>query len=279
MATRKDLKHNGKNIRNRSKLKRSNQTREDSTTRQTGEATWIYGIHAVSAALANSNRNCLRLVATQNGADALACENQASRDQISTEIVQKHVLEDMLPRDVVHQGVALLTGPTPQQSVAELIAFTSGRNRTLLVALDQVTDPQNIGAVIRSAAAFGASAVIVPDRHTPQTTAALVKAASGAIETIPLSRAPNLVRALEQMRRAGFWLVGLDVDAREQLSDVQLPDKCVLIFGAENKGIRRLTRKTCDILVRIPTLGAVQSLNISATAAVTLYEWNRQRDD
>lgn len=141
--------------------------------------------------------------------------------------------------------------------------------------LDQVTDPQNVGAALRSAAAFGAYAVVAPDRNTPEATGAMAKAASGALETVPLIRPNNLVRALETLKDSGFWVVGLDMDAPQNLPDADLPERCVLALGAEGRGLRRLTRETCDLMVRVPITGAVESLNVSASAAVALYEWVR----
>ncbi len=234
---------------------------------------WIFGIHAVSAAISNPNRICKRVVATKDFEGSL--ESAAVR--IVVETVGKREIEALLPPGAVHQGIALQVSPLPITSVEDTAAVAAGQKRTLVVALDQVTDPRNVGAVLRSAAAFGAVAVLVPDRHTPETSGILTKAASGAVETVPLVRPTNLVRALERLKSSGFWVVGLEVDAPARLSETDLPDKCVLALGAEGKGLRRLTRETCDLMVNIPMAGDIQSLNVSASAAVALYEWARQQ--
>ena len=234
---------------------------------------WIFGLHAVSAAISNPNRICKRLVATKDFEGSL----ESAAVGIVVETVGKHEIEALLPPGAVHQGIALQASPLPFTSVEDTAAVAARQERTLVVALDQVTDPRNVGAVLRSAAAFGAVAVIVPDRHTPETSGILAKAASGAIETVPLVRPTNLVRALERLKSSGFWVVGLDVDAPACLSETDLPDKCVLALGAEGRGLRRLTRETCDLMVNIPMAGDIQSLNVSASAAVALYEWARQQ--
>jgi 23S rRNA (guanosine2251-2'-O)-methyltransferase len=230
---------------------------------------WLYGVHAVTAALANPNRKCLRLLATPGSAANLM------DSPIEPEIVDRDVLDDALPYGAVHQGLALLTADLPSLSIEDVAHHAEGRKRTVVVVLDQVTDPQNIGATLRSAAAFGAFAVIVPDRNTPEATGAMAKAASGALETVPLIRPNNLVRALEALKTHGFWVVGLDMDAPSSLPEADLPDRCVLALGAEGRGLRRLTRETCDMMVRVPMTSQIESLNVSASAAVALYEWSR----
>jgi 23S rRNA (guanosine2251-2'-O)-methyltransferase len=194
---------------------------------------------------------------------------------IEVEIVTRDAVGAVLPPGAVHQGVALQVLPLEPQFIEDIARHADKNGRTVVIALDQVTDPQNVGAALRSAAAFGAYAVVVPDRNTPEATGAMAKAASGALETVPLIRPNNLVRALETLKENGFWVVGLDMDAPQNLPDADLPERCVLALGAEGRGLRRLTRETCDLMVRVPITNAVESLNVAASAAVALYEWVR----
>jgi 23S rRNA (guanosine2251-2'-O)-methyltransferase len=234
---------------------------------------WLYGAHTVRAALANPERSLRRLLATAEAARALP------PGRIQPEIVDRAALEAVLPPEAVHQGLALLADPLPEVGVED-IAFQAGADpaaRSVVVVLDQVTDPQNVGAVLRAGAAFGARAVVVHDRNAPQVTGALAKAASGALETVPLVRAVNIVRALEALKDAGFWCAGLAEDAGTALAAADFAPRTALVLGAEGEGLRRLTRETCDLLVRIPTRGALASLNVAAAAAVALYELARSR--
>lgn len=240
---------------------------EKHTQNQSG--LWLYGIHAVTAALTNPARKCRRLLATTGAAAHLP------EGSIEAEIVDRDTLDAALPFGAVHQGLALLTADLASKSIEDVAKHADSQERTVVVVLDQVTDPQNIGATLRSAAAFGAYAVIVPDRNTPDATGAMAKAASGALETVPLIRPSNLVRALETLKSNGFWVIGLDMDAPVSLPDADLPDRCVLALGAEGRGLRRLTRETCDMMVRVPMTSQIESLNVSASAAVSLYEWRR----
>ena len=239
-----------------------------------GGQPWLYGLHAVRAALANPDRRFRRLLIADNFAGDLLQE--AGNLPIQPEVVERELIDAVLPPGAVHQGVALLADPLVELDVREIGEMAESLPRTVVVALDQVTDPQNVGAVLRSASAFGASAVIVPERHAPETTGALAKAASGALEAVPLLRPTNLVRALDTLKAAGFWIVGLDMNAPQTLAEADLPARCVLALGAEGRGLRRLTQETCDIMVRIPMSGDIESLNVSASAAVSLYEWARQ---
>ncbi len=235
---------------------------------------WLYGTHAVSAALANRARHITRLLATAQAAEHLAAAGLAQR--LPPEIVDRDVIEGMLPPGAVHQGLALLAVPLPDRHVTDLAVHADAMGRTVAVALDQVTDPQNIGAVLRTAAAFGAAGVIVTDRHAPEATGALAKAASGALETVPLIRPTNLVRGLDELKKAGFWTIGLDAEGAEPIDRIDLPERTILVLGAEGAGLRRLTRENCDMIAAIPMSGAMESLNVSASAAVALYEWARR---
>ncbi|MDJ0947158.1 MAG: 23S rRNA (guanosine(2251)-2'-O)-methyltransferase RlmB [Kiloniellales bacterium] len=227
---------------------------------------WLYGLHSVAAALGNPERRCLRLLATRQGAEALAASGGSP---LPPQIAGREDLERALPPGAVHQGVALLVEPLPARDLA---AILPPEGPAVVVALDQVTDPQNLGGILRSAAGFGALAVVTQERHAPGVTPALAKAASGALEAVPLVQVNNLVRALEGLKKEGFWVVGLDAEAGEPLSALDAGPRVVLLLGAEGAGLRRLTRETCDFLAAIPLQGPVASLNVSTAAAIGLYE-------
>jgi 23S rRNA (guanosine2251-2'-O)-methyltransferase len=186
-------------------------------------------------------------------------------------------LDALLPPGAVHQGLALLVAPLPEKSVGDICDATRDAESARVIVLDQVTDPQNVGAVLRSAAAFGAAAVIVQDRHAPPVTGVLARAASGALEHVALVRAVNLNRALGELKDAGFWTVGLAGAAAQPLSAIRADNKCALVLGAEGAGLRRLTREACDALARIPIADTMESLNISNAAAIALYELTREK--
>ncbi|WBU55953.1 TrmH family RNA methyltransferase [Paracoccus sediminicola] len=233
------------------------------------ETIWLFGLHAVRDALANPAREKLRLVVTQNALDRLG-----DHGGLTPEITDARVFDRTvgLPPDSVHQGCALEVRPLSWGNLDEIAI--AGAGRPLLVALDRVTDPHNVGAILRSAEVFGARAVIAPARHTAPETGALAKTASGALERQPYLRIGNLADALETLKAAGYVTVGLAGEATESLDMVLdgLGDRPVcLVLGAEGPGLRERTRDTCDHLARIEVAGTFGSLNVSNAAAVALY--------
>lgn len=238
---------------------------------QVGGPYWIYGHHAVTAALGNPERKLLRLART--GPDIAPGEVEGgSADWPEWEQVPRDILESWLPAGAVHQGIAVKVHPLPEQGIEDVVQDAAERARAVVVILDQVTDPQNVGAILRSAAAFGALAVVLTERHAAPESGALAKAASGALEHVPLIRVANLARAIEILKKGGFWIAGLAAEAERTLAQAKLTGKVGLALGAEGPGLRRLTREHCDLLVRLPTGGAIDHLNVSNAAAVSLYE-------
>jgi 23S rRNA (guanosine2251-2'-O)-methyltransferase len=234
-----------------------------------GGGVWLYGLHAVTAALGNPARHVRRLAATREGAAKLSRLAPAA----APDILDRQSLDRLLPPGAVHQGIALSADPLVQPDLEEIIARAA--ETATLVVLDQVTDPHNIGAVLRSAAAFGALAVLQTERGAPAATGIVAKSASGALEAVPLVAATNLARALERLKQESFWCVGLDGGAEQTLADAAPGGRIALVLGAEGKGLRRLTREHCDLLVRLPTRPPFTSLNVSNAAAVALYELAR----
>ena len=245
----------------------------------------LYGTHAVAAALANPSRRCHRLIVTQESAaqldgriDARALPLAARALLDAPQIVSRQDLAALLPDGAVHQGIVLETAPLPAVDLASTCreAAQAANGPRTVVVLDQVTDPQNVGAILRSAAAFAVGAVVVQDRHSPQGAGALAKAASGALETVPLARVVNIARALVVLKEMGFWCLGLDAAAAAPLAAVNLKSPLALVLGAEGQGMRRLTRERCDLTAHIPMFGAMASLNVSNAAAIALYEAARR---
>lgn len=242
-----------------------------------GGRLWLYGTHAVRAALANPLRRCRRLLVTRPALPSIqAVARDGTAGAPSPEISERHDIERLLPRDAVHQGMALLVDPLPVVGLDDVLGATTGQSDAVIVVLDQVTDPRNVGAVLRSAAAFGVQAVVVPRRHAPEATGSLAKAASGALESVPVVRTVNLARGLREIKEAGFWCVGLDARDGTAIAEAEFGGRLALVLGAEGSGLRRLTRDGCDVLVRIPLGGGVESLNLSSSAAIALYEVRRR---
>lgn len=234
---------------------------------------WLWGTHAVKAALANSGRKSRKLLVLP-GSDPVILQ-LASRSRVTVETVDMTGISRALPREAVHQGLALLTSPLEDLDVSEVVE--EAKSPCCLVLLDQVTDPHNFGAVIRSAAAFGASGIIVQDRHSPPASGVLAKAASGALETVPIIRVVNIARTLESLGEQGFLRLAFADEAAVPLDQVDLNRNVVLVLGSEGDGLRRLTRECCDQAIRLPTTAAMPSLNVSNAAAVALYAWSVAR--
>ena len=232
------------------------------------QSVWLYGRHPVLAALANPERRIERLLATKDVAERHAAEFAGK----SPQILARDELAQRLPAGAVHQGLAVLTSPLEEPALEDVLARCG--DDALVLALDQVTDPHNVGAILRSAAAFGAAAVIVTERNAPADTGVLAKAASGALEIVPLMRAVNLARTLDQLKEASFWTYGLAETGDAPIGTLDLKGRVAIVLGAEGEGLRRLTAEKCDRLVTIPTQAALAALNVSNAAAVASYEWS-----
>ncbi len=248
---------------------------------QLGGNLWLYGIHPVSEALGNKQRKIIRLVATPEVRDQIAEQlKQIGKHHdysVVLETLDRVSLDRLLSAGAVHQGVAVLVEPLEQPDIYEVCDRAESASSSLLLILDQVTDPHNVGAILRSAAGFGAQAVIVTERNAASESGVLAKAASGALEHVPLVPVTNLARAMAQLKEAGFWCIGLAAEAGETLAEIDLSGRVAIVLGAEGAGLRRLTRDSCDKLARLPTQGPISQLNVSNAAAIALYEAARRR--
>src|SRR6478735_2536595 len=224
----------------------------------------FWGKHAVAAALDNPARKVLRAWATREAAGFMRFP-----DNIPVTLADVADLGRLVPHDAPHQGIVIEAEPLEDMWLADLLAEAG--ERSVLLVLDQVTDPHNVGAILRSAAAFGAVGIVTQDRHAPPEGGALAKAASGALERVPWIRVVNLARALEEMAEAGFWRIGLAGEAKSTLSEALGPPRVALVLGAEGPGMRQNIREHCDALAKLPISDAVESLNVSNAAAVALY--------
>lgn len=223
----------------------------------------LYGWHTVTAALANPKRRFRKLFLTENAARRLADENIDTR--VTPEIVRPQAIDQRLGPDAVHQGLLAETDPLPAPGIETL------PREGIVLVLDQITDPHNVGAILRSAAAFAVKAIVTTARHSPEATGVLAKSASGALELVPMVLVQNLARALNEMNETGFMTVGLDSEGSENLSAVALQAPLALVLGAEGKGLRQLTRETCRVVARMDMPGDIKSLNVSNAAALALY--------
>jgi 23S rRNA (guanosine2251-2'-O)-methyltransferase len=223
----------------------------------------LYGWHTVAAALANPQRQIRKLMLTENAARRLADDNIDTR--VTPEIVRPSVIDQRLGPDAVHQGLLAEADPLPSPDIDTL------PQQGIVLVLDQITDPHNVGAILRSAAAFAVKAIVTTARHSPEATGVLAKSASGALELVPLVTVQNLARALTEMNDQGFMTVGLDSQGSATLGAVALQQPLALVLGAEGKGLRQLTRETCSVVARLDMPGEIKSLNVSNAAVLALY--------
>ncbi len=232
---------------------------------------WIYGNHAVEAAMANENRHISRIICTSAAKAKLDTLRDSGRHP-AVEQLDPQAFAKLVPADTVNQGAAAKVDVLEQPDLHEIL---ESAGEAPLVLLDQVTDPHNVGAILRSAAAFGAVAVVVTAHNSAHETATLAKSASGALEVVPLVTVSNLAQAMEACKKAGYWIAGFAGEATQTMQEAKLTRKTALVMGAEGKGMRRLTGENCDFLVRIPISSKMESLNVSNAAAVALYELAR----
>ena len=256
----------------------------------------LYGFHAVREAWLNPQRTVFALYLTEESKKefepVLAQARGKGLRRPGPQVVDKKQLDKMLPPGAVHQGLGLSTTPLDDIFIQDFIIKAQQQNRTVLLMLDQVTDPHNVGAILRSACAFGADGVIMQRKHAPEIEGVLAKTACGGVEHVPVAFETNLSRAIEELKENGFFVYGLDEAGYKTIGDIgfkpkapahdgkdllkpspqiDLSEKILLVLGSEGYGIRRLVKENCDELVRLPTTGAIASLNVSNAAAVALY--------
>jgi 23S rRNA (guanosine2251-2'-O)-methyltransferase len=235
---------------------------------------WLYGRHAVEAALANPRRSCHRLLATDDALAQLGAS--AGRAGVEVSLVDRAAIDRLLGEGAVHQGLALSAAPLPAFDLRRTCAPEPGRN--VVLVLDQINDPHNLGAILRSAAAFGVRAVVLPERGSAELGGAAAKAASGALDVVPVIEVVNLARALDELAAEGYWRLALDPAAEASLEAVPEVHDLALVLGAEGTGIRRLVAEHCDFAARLPIAPPMASLNVSVAAGIALYTLARRRD-
>jgi 23S rRNA (guanosine2251-2'-O)-methyltransferase len=228
---------------------------------------WLYGRHAVAAALANPQRSCHRLLATAEARARLG--PTATRPGLEVLTVERAEIERRLGADTVHQGLALSVAPLPRQELRRACAPEPGRN--LVLMLDQISDPHNVGAILRTAAAFAVRAVVMAERRGAPLGGAVAKAASGALDLVPVVEVVNLAHALDDLAALGYWRIALDGHAEQPIDAAPDAERLVLVLGAEGEGVRRLVREHCDFAARLPIAPAMESLNVSVACGIALY--------
>ena len=268
---------NSRSSKNSVRKNHKDNSGNDSRLSSPGKSLLLWGNHAVTAALANSDRKIYEIFFTeskQKNIQKLINSRLSVSEgyKIKLNAISSRDLTSLLPDHSVHQGLAAIVGELDNGGLDLLINRTYSSRYSFVVVLDQVTDPHNLGAVIRSAAAFSVDAIIVHDRSTPQLDGALGKAASGALEHIPIIRTKNIARTIDKLKKSEFWCIGLSDDSDNDLSSLGVHTRTAVVLGAEGEGLRRLTRESCDILARLPTSLNFPTLNISNAASITFYE-------
>ena len=237
---------------------------------------FLYGRHAVLAAIKNPKRNISKIFCTKENAEEIKKALQISGRNLALNITERKELDKLLPKDSVHQGFILQCQELRNYDLDEVCRLAENQINCHVLILDRVTDPQNIGAIIRSCVAFDTLALILQDKNAPSETGAMAKASVGTIELLPICRVTNLSRAIEKLKACGFWVVGLDGYATTYIDQMDKSGKIALIMGSEGKGMRRLVEENCDTTVKLPMSDKVESLNVSNAAAIALYEINKK---
>ena len=233
----------------------------------------IYGKHPVVAALSNPKRKCKTIYVTESIWRELS--KKFPDLDIKVCFREKRHLDDMLPMGSNHQNVVLEVAPLKANAIEDILEITAQKETSCLVILDQVTDPHNIGAIMRSAAAFAADAIILPDNNCPKENNTIIKCAAGATETLPMVQVTNLANCIRLLKKAGYWIIGLDGQGDQVLQSSIFSEKVAIILGSEDTGMRKLTRENCDYLVKIAISSNLESLNVSNAATIALYEFSR----
>ncbi|WCR58170.1 23S rRNA (guanosine(2251)-2'-O)-methyltransferase RlmB [Wolbachia endosymbiont of Ctenocephalides felis wCfeJ] len=237
------------------------------------ESFWLYGKHTCMSALKNKNRQCIEFLMTENFYKEHEKEirHLADSKNIKAHLVANKTLSNILPKGANHQGVALKVASILHSLSIEEIAENLSNSSTIVI-LDQVTDTHNIGSILRTSACFNVDAVVLPYNHSPSENASIAKTASGASDIVPLIYVTNIVKTMEYLKKVGYWCYGFDSNAKENIDQIKsFGKKVVIIFGSEEKGIRRLVKENCDYLVKIPMSNVIDSLNVSNAAAIGLY--------
>lgn len=239
------------------------------TAKKESKDIFLFGRHPIELALQNKRRTILELYYTKDTGLTLP-------SSIKAKCVDKAFLDSLVGHDTIHQGLVARVAPLSQPTLDDILKKIKNKDTALIVILDQITDPHNVGAILRSSVAFDADAVLMPEAGAPAEAGTLAKSASGALELIPLIRVSNLSRAMEKLKKEDFWCIGLDGYAKDSITTAKLPKRCAFVMGSEGDGMRRLTQENCDYSVKLPMNPVIESLNVSNAAALTLYEFRRQ---
>lgn len=250
---------------------RPSQNREHGKVKTGGIKADLFGLHAVREAWANPRRYVHALFITQSALEEFEQYLDVDAKRPEPTIVSKEELDRAFPAGTVHQGIALSAQPLAETSITDIIIRAKDKERSVIVMLDQVTDPHNVGAILRSACAFGADGVVMQSKHAPDTGGILAKIACGAVEHTPIAYETNLSRTLEKLKEHHYVVIGLDEHSEKNFTDLPTYERAVIVLGAEGPGMRRLVKEHCDVLVTLPTKKPINSLNVSNAAAVALY--------